>query len=162
MLYKLVSYKLNIMRITLSIIALFTALGTFAQQLPDRSLALKKDPWSQNQLMQPGQLAALINNPKAVKPLIFNIGVVENIKGAKNMGAASERENLERFKKALSKLPRTTPVVVYCGCCPFEKCPNIRPAFRALQSGGFTKARLLNLATSIKTDWISKGYPLAK
>lgn len=150
------------MRIILSIIAVFITFGTFAQQFPNNGLAGTNDPWSKNQLIQPSQLAALINNPKAAKPLIFNIGVVEDIKGAKNMGAASEKENLERFKKELANLPKTTPVVVYCGCCPFEKCPNIRPAFKALQSGGFTKARLLNLPTNIKADWINKGYPLAK
>ncbi|MEJ7779257.1 MAG: rhodanese-like domain-containing protein [Daejeonella sp.] len=150
------------MKIILSIIAVFTTFGTFAQQFPNKGLAGTNDPWSKNQLIQPSQLAGLINNPKAAKPLIFNIGVVEDIKGAKNMGAASEKENLERFKKALAKLPKTTPLVVYCGCCPFEKCPNIRPAFKALQSGGFTKARLLNLPTNIKTDWINKGFPLAK
>ncbi|WP_411275163.1 rhodanese-like domain-containing protein [Daejeonella sp.] len=146
----------------LSIIAVFITFSTFAQQFPNKGLAGTNDPWSKNQLIQPSQLAGLINNPKAAKPLIFNIGVVEDIKGAKNMGAASEKENLERFKKALTKLPKTTPVVVYCGCCPFEKCPNIRPAFKALQSGGFTKAHLLNLPTNIKVDWINKGYPLAK
>ncbi|WP_276348892.1 rhodanese-like domain-containing protein [Daejeonella sp. JGW-45] len=150
------------MKIILSILAVITTFGTFAQQFPNKGLAGTNDPWSKNQLIQPGQLAALINNSKAAKPLIFNIGVVEDIKGAKNMGAASEKENLERFKKALTKLPKTTSIVVYCGCCPFEKCPNIRPAFKALQSSGFTKARLLNLPTNIKTDWINKGYPLAK
>ena len=76
------------------------------------------------------------------------------------MGAASEKENLERFKKALKALPKTSLVVVYCGCCPMERCPNVRPAFQALQSAGFTNARLLNLPTNIKVDWINKGYPM--
>lgn len=150
------------MRIILSIIAVFTTFGTFAQQFPNKGFSGTNDPWSKNQLIQPSQLAAILNNPKAVKPLIFNIGVVENIKGAKIMGAASEKKNLEIFKKALAKVPKNASVVVYCGCCPFEKCPNIRPAFKALQSGGFAKARLLNLPTNIKTDWINKGYPLAE
>lgn len=149
------------MKIILSIIAVFISFSTFAQQFPNKRLA-GNDPWTKNQLIQPSQLASILNNPKAVKPLIFNIGVVEDIKGAKNMGAASEKENLERFKKALARLPKTTPIVVYCGCCPFDKCPNIRPAFNALKSSGFAKARLLNMPTNIKTDWINKGYPLAK
>ncbi|MHB1177690.1 MAG: rhodanese-like domain-containing protein [Daejeonella sp.] len=150
------------MKKILYIIAVFVTFGANAQQLPGKGLTGINDPWSKNQLIQPNQLAMLINNPKAAKPLIFNIGVVEDIKGARNMGAASEKENLERFKKVLAKLPKNASLVVYCGCCPFEKCPNIRPAFKALQSGGFTKGRLLNLQTNIKTDWINKGYPLAK
>lgn len=136
---------------------------TQAQSFPHKlQLGNLKDPWTKNQLIQPDQLAALIKNPKAAKPLIFNIGVVEDIKGAKNMGAASEKENLERFQKAIQGLPKSTFLVVYCGCCPFDKCPNIRPAFQALKDSGFTRARLLNLAANIKVDWINKGYPLAR
>ena len=121
-----------------------------------------KNTWTKNELIEPAALAAIIKNPKAAKPLIFNIGVVDDITGAKNMGAASEKENLARFKKTLAKLPKNTPIVVYCGCCPFDRCPNIRPAFQALKEGGFSKGKLLNLPTNLKTDWISKGYPLAK
>ena len=121
----------------------------------------KSDPWKRSQLMQASDLALLIKNPKAKKPLIFNIGVVQDIKGARNLGAASEKENLERFKKTLKGLPKTTFLVVYCGCCPFDKCPNIRPAIRTLNEMGFTNAKLLNLPTNIKTDWKDKGYPLA-
>ena len=121
-----------------------------------------KDPWTKSQLMAPFVLAELIKNPKAVKPLIFNIGVVEDIKGAKNMGAASEKENLERFKKKLSSIPKNAALVIYCGCCPFEKCPNIRPAFKAMQKAGFKTGLLLNLPTNIKVDWINKGFPLDK
>lgn len=158
----LITHIKTTMKKLLYLIAVFVAFGAQAQQLPGKGLTGMNDPWSKNQLIQPNQLALLIKNPKAAKPLIFNIGVVEDIKGARNMGAASEKENLERFKNALARLPKTTPIVVYCGCCPFDKCPNIRPAFKVLQSSGFTKARLLNLPTNIKTDWINKGYPLAK
>lgn len=121
---------------------------------------LIKDPWTKSQLMAPSVLASIIKNPKAIKPFIFNIGVVENIKGAKNMGAASEKENLERFKKKLSSIPKNAAIVIYCGCCPFEKCPNIRPAFNAMQQAGFKSGWLLNLPTNVKVDWINKGFPL--
>lgn len=121
---------------------------------------LIKDPWTKSQLMAPSVLASIIKNPKAIKPFIFNIGVVENIKGAKNMGAASEKENLERFKKKLSSIPKNAAIVIYCGCCPFEKCPNIRPAFTAMQQAGFKSGWLLNLPTNVKVDWINKGFPL--
>lgn len=140
------------------VVVLFATATSLAQFSSRPSLA--KDTWTKSQLMAPASLAALINNPKASKPVIFNIGVVENIKGARKMGGASEKENLEKFKRALTSIPKTTPVVVYCGCCPFDRCPNIRPAFAALKAAGFKNGKLLNLATNIKTDWISKGYPL--
>ena len=146
--------------ITTVIIGMITVANTVAQPFP--STLKVKDPWTKNQLMEPAALAALISDPKSPKPVIFNIGVVDNIKGARNMGAASEELTLRKFKKALSTLPKSTTVVVYCGCCPFSPCPNIRPAFKTLQAAGFTNARLLNLQTNLKTDWISKGYPIEK
>lgn len=120
----------------------------------------KPNNWTQAQLIQPAALASLIKNPKAAKPYIFNIGVEDDIKGARNVGAASEKANLEAFKKALANVPKKSMVVVYCGCCPFNKCPNIRPAFKLVKDLGFTNARLLNVPTNLNTDWISKGYPM--
>ena len=131
-----------------------------AQALP--GLRLEKDPWTKNQLIEPSELMAVLNNPKAAKPLIYNIGVVDNIPGAIAMGGASEKENLEKFRRTIVRLPKNTPVVIYCGCCPFAKCPNIRPAFNAMQAAGLTNGRLLHLPVNIRTDWIGKGYPLAK
>jgi hypothetical protein len=59
-------------------------------------------------------------------------------------------------------LPRSTNLVVYCGCCPMPKCPNIRPAFVALREMGFTHMRVLILPNDFNTDWTEKGYPVEK
>lgn len=75
------------------------------------------------------------------------------------MGQVHEKENLEKLKMQLSNLPTGTEIVIYCGCCPFEHCPNIRPAFILLNEMKFTNAHLLNLEHNIKTDWVAKGYP---
>jgi hypothetical protein len=120
----------------------------------------KPNPWTENQLIEPAELAALINNSKSDVPVIFNIGAVEDIKGAKHIGAVSNAENMEKFKHELNLLPHNTEIIIYCGCCPFSKCPNIRPAFLELQKTGFTNIKLLNLPTNLKTNWIAKGYPL--
>ncbi|RYE25855.1 MAG: hypothetical protein EOP45_04415 [Sphingobacteriaceae bacterium] len=69
---------------------------------------------------------------------------------------------MKKLSSAVHLLPKTTSVVVYCGCCPFNKCPNIRPAFTALQKKGFTDVKVLDLPTNLKVDWSSKGYPLAE
>ena len=121
----------------------------------------KKDNWVQKDLIEPSELASMIANPKGQQAQIFNIGVVEDIKGAKNIGGVSNKENLEKFKSALNKLPKNTLLVVYCGCCPFERCPNIRPAIGLIKSMGFSNGKLLNLPTNLKQNWIDKGYPLA-
>jgi hypothetical protein len=144
------------------ILALSSIVTAMAQSFPKTlQLGVAKDTWTKNQLIEPAALAAILNNSRATQPLIYNLGVVDDIKGAKNMGAASEKENLARFKETIKTLPKNTFMIVYCGCCPFERCPNIRPAFQAVKDGGFPRGRLLNLPANLKTDWISKGYPLA-
>jgi len=122
------------------------------------SYGLQSNPWENNQLIRPAVLAKMISTNQ--KMHIYNIGVVQDIKGAVHLGAASEKENLEKLAKQLKGLPKNETIIVYCGCCPMGKCPNIRPAFQLLKDQKFTKAFLLELPVNLKTDWISKGYPL--
>jgi len=48
-------------------------------------------------------------------------------------------------------LPRFTNLVIYCGCLPAGRCPNIRPAFKALQ-GWVQNLRVLLLPQDFATD----------
>ncbi|MFL6463384.1 MAG: hypothetical protein ACJ73N_03115, partial [Bryobacteraceae bacterium] len=54
------------------------------------------------------------------------------------------------------------PIVIYCGCCPFDKCPNIHPAYNTLKDLGFTDVKVVVNKTNLHTDWVSKGYPTTK
>jgi len=119
------------------------------------------EPWTAKQLMAPADLAAIITDPDVKKPVIICVGPGALIKGSLDMGPAKEKGNLEKLKQQLNKLPRDANVVIYCGCCPFEHCPNIRPAFVLLNEMKFSNAHLLNLEHNIKTDWVDKGYPQA-
>lgn len=121
----------------------------------------KKDTWSQNQLMQPAELAEKLKEGDS-KTMIFNIGPSGKIKNSILIGSTQDQENLDALKKKLSATPKNTEVVVYCGCCPFQNCPNIRPAMAMLNDMKFTNAKLLNLSTNLKVDWIEKGYPMQK
>jgi hypothetical protein len=125
-----------------------------------RALPQSDEPWTDKQLKDPAVLAAAITDSKAPRPVIFNIGPVQQIKGAIAIGPASKPANLEKFKQQLAKLPKDKEIVIYCGCCPFSRCPNVRPAFALLQKLKFKNAKLLNLTSNLKDDWISKGYPL--
>ena len=118
------------------------------------------EPWTDKQLKDPAVLAATLSDPKAAQPVILNIGPVQQIKGAVAIGPTGVQENLDKLKQHLAKLPKDKEVIIYCGCCPFRRCPNIRPAFELLQKMKFKNPRLLNLPTSLNDDWISKGYPL--
>ncbi len=121
-----------------------------------------QEPWTSKQLMAPADLAAVISNPSAKKPVIICIGPGALIKGSINIGPTKEKENLEKFKKELSGLRKDADIVIYCGCCPFEHCPNIRPAFTLLNEMKFTNSHLLNLEHNLGTDWVAKGYPQEK
>jgi thiosulfate/3-mercaptopyruvate sulfurtransferase len=120
------------------------------------------EPWNASQLMAPADLAGIISNPQQKKPVIICVGPGALIRGSLDTGPAGEKKNLDKLKQQLNKLPRDTDIVIYCGCCPFEHCPNIRPAFILLNNMKFSNAYLLNLEHNIKTDWVAKGYPQTK
>lgn len=143
------------------ILFLITAVSLKAQTSPAAAPTLGSlNPWTAKQLIEPDELASAMNSSNPGKPVIFNIGAVEDIRDAKHIGAVSKAESLESFKKALYGLPKTTRIIIYCGCCPFAKCPNIRPAFSLLTGMGFTNIKLLNLSVNLKTNWRDKGYPM--
>jgi thiosulfate/3-mercaptopyruvate sulfurtransferase len=121
-----------------------------------------QEPWTREQLMAPAALAAEINNPAGKNPVIICIGPGALIKGSVDVGPTKEKGNLEKLRKELDLLPKDSDIVIYCGCCPFDHCPNIRPAFALLNEMKFTNAHLLNIEHNIRTDWVDKGYPQAR
>lgn len=123
--------------------------------------AAGEEPWKSTQLLSPGDLAATINDPKAQQPVIFCVGPGAIIKGSLDMGPAKDTANLAKFRQQLSHLPKDAHIVIYCGCCPFQHCPNIRPAFTLLKEMKFAHPQLLDIQHNIRTDWIDKGYPVA-
>jgi hypothetical protein len=117
------------------------------------------EPWTDSQLMAPADLAVKLLHPGPNKTLVYSVGPGALIRGSIDVGPAHIKENLDKLKGYLNKLPRNADVVIYCGCCPFDKCPNIRPAFSLLVDMKFTNAHLLNIEHNIRTDWVAKGYP---
>jgi thiosulfate/3-mercaptopyruvate sulfurtransferase len=118
------------------------------------------DPWTPEQLMEPEILAARLKDIQANPSLIICVGPSGLIKGSVETGPAHVPANLDSLKTLLAREDRQREVVIYCGCCPFKNCPNVRPAFSLLLSMGFKKPRLLDLSHNIKVDWIDKGYPV--
>jgi thiosulfate/3-mercaptopyruvate sulfurtransferase len=147
------------MKLKLPIIILFALMASFTacSQGPATS---QKDPWTQAQLLNPADLAKTINDVHAPQPFIFCIGPQAVIKNSIYIGPTMDKANLDSFKAQLEKLPKDASIVIYCGCCPFSRCPNIRPAFDLLNKMQFTNHKLLNLPQNVKVDWIDKGYPV--
>lgn len=127
-----------------------------------------ENPWSAGQVMQPNQLAEVLKSaPSDSRPLLVHVGFEflyrnGHIPGSRYAGPAKEDAGLKRLRTELNNVPRSREIVLYCGCCPLSKCPNLRPAFRAVQAMGFRKVRILHLADNFEKDWIRKGYPTDK
>ena len=124
------------------------------------------DPWQPSDLMQPAALAGRLAGSEP-KPKILYVGFPilyksSHIPGAVLAGPASKPEGLQRLKQIAAKLPRDRELIIYCGCCPWDQCPNVRPAFRALHKMGFKHLKLVTIPTNMSTDWIAKDYPVER
>ncbi len=85
-----------------------------------------------------------------------------HIEGSPYAGPGSKPEGIQLLKKTVEKEPRDREIVLYCGCCPWEKCPNVKPALQALRDMGFRRVSAIAIPENFKTDWSDKGYPTAK
>jgi thiosulfate/3-mercaptopyruvate sulfurtransferase len=124
-----------------------------------------ENPWNESQIATPGDLANQLSSDKP--PIILQVGIlplykISHIPGAIYAGPASDASGQDKLKKEAQDLPRTREVVLYCGCCPFTDCPNVKPAFVALQGMGFTRLKVLMLPNNFTQDWVNKGYPADK
>jgi hypothetical protein len=120
------------------------------------------DPWPPSALLEPAALAATLRSGKA--PLVIAVAFPvlyrsRHILHAIDAGPGSKPEGIDALKKAVAGYPKDADIVIYCGCCPMVKCPNIRPAYRALAELGYTRVQVLSIPTNMHTDWFSKDYP---
>jgi thiosulfate/3-mercaptopyruvate sulfurtransferase len=126
------------------------------------------DPWTAAQTVQPADLAKELAGAKgAGKPTIVCVAphaLYEggHIPGALFHGAGSTAQGIDDLKKWAQPVPRSENIVIYCGCCPLDHCPNLRPAFVALRDMGFTHLRALIIPTNFYTDWVKPGYAYEK
>ncbi len=126
------------------------------------------DPWTSAQTVKAANLAKeLADATAADKPTVICVAphvLYEggHIPGALFHGPGSSPQGIDDLKKWAQPLPRTANLVIYCGCCPLEHCPNLRPAFVALRDMGFTHVRALLIPTNFYTDWVQPGYPYEK
>ena len=65
-----------------------------------------------------------------------------------------------RYRSAVAGQPLDREIILYCGCCPWGNCPNVKPAMALLQEMGFTHAKAMYVETGFGRDWTDKGYPV--
>lgn len=117
--------------------------------------------WTEKELLQPAALAQTIAEGRNL-PLIISVGPGALIPYSKDIGPANDTASLTALQTLLAHQKKDHKIVVYCGCCPFDRCPNVRPAIQILKDAGFENFYLLNLKTNLKTDWIDQGFPTVK
>jgi thiosulfate/3-mercaptopyruvate sulfurtransferase len=119
------------------------------------------------QLIQPEALVNVLKPTEGPKPLIIQVGfrilyVQAHIPGSEYIGPASSPDGIRQLRKRVEHLSRTQSIVLYCGCCPWSQCPNVNPAYKELRGMGFKNVKVLYIAHNFGTDWVDKGYPVAK
>ena len=120
-----------------------------------------------SRLIGPADLVKVLESQAVEKPLVIQVGShvlysQAHIPGSEYIGSAASQTGLDQLRKRVEKLPRTKFIVLYCGCCPWTHCPNVKPADDALQAMGFQNVKVLYLANNFGADWVDKGYPTAK
>ena len=127
----------------------------------------RSDPWTAAQLERPEDLARSLAQARGGKPLLLHVGFrvlyrAGAIPGSRYVGPGSRPEGIAALKAAVRGLRHDRSIVLYCGCCPWNHCPNMRPAFAALRAMGFTNVRALYVTKDFEHDWAGQGFPVEK
>lgn len=117
-------------------------------------------------LINPEDLVKILQSGKQ-KPLLIHVGShvlyeQAHIPASEYIGPANTAAGIEQLRKRLESLPRTSFIVLYCGCCPWTHCPNVKPADDALQAMGFTNVKVLYISNNFGANWVEMGYPVAR
>ena len=113
------------------------------------------------------RISQALQSAKGEKPLLIYVGfripyAEAHIPGSEYFGPAAKPAMVQQLRKHVEGLPRNKFIVIYCGCCPWSHCPNVKPAYEALHNLGFTKLKVLYIADNLGTDWVNKGYPIER
>lgn len=119
------------------------------------------------QLMQPAELNQILHGPENARPLVLQVGshvlfTEAHIPRSEYAGPGSSEQGLSLLRSRVKALPHGAFIVLYCGCCPWTRCPNVAPAYQLLHTMGFSRVKVLYLADNFGADWANKGYPVAQ
>jgi thiosulfate/3-mercaptopyruvate sulfurtransferase len=118
-------------------------------------------------LVEPQDLAKMLQSSTGEKPLVLQIGFdvlyrQGHIPRSAYAGPASTQDGLAVLRKRLESVARDKFIVLYCGCCPWDHCPNVKPAYDAVRKMGFRNVKVMHVDQNFGTNWINQGYPAAK
>ena len=124
------------------------------------------DPWTSAQVITTENLHKILTDKKSHKPVVLMVGFdflydQGHIPGSIFSGTASNKSGLEKLKNTVKKYKKDQSIVIYCGCCPFNHCPNVRPAFKELKDLGYKNVKVLDIPKDFENNWINKGYKVS-
>jgi thiosulfate/3-mercaptopyruvate sulfurtransferase len=148
-----VHFKIGVLCMLMS-----AAVPALAQHKPAASIPT-------SDLIQPADLAAQLQKSSLPKPLILHVGFRKlyaqaHIPDSDYVGAGGDDDGLKSLRERVAKVAKDSPIVIYCGCCPWSKCPNVAAAYDQLRELGFTQIKVLYMAKDFGTDWVDQGYPV--
>ena len=174
--------SLNICRVAVALAALFflgslltmdtktrLVLAAPAEPIPGASQGkpMEPSPIPAADLINTQDLVKILQSPKGERPLLIYVGfrfpyTQAHLPGSEYYGPAANEAAVQQLRKRVEGLARSRFIVIYCGCCPWSRCPNVKPAYEALHNLGFTKLKVLYIPDNLGTDWVNRGYPVEK
>ncbi len=136
-----------------------------AQESAEASSSATSIP--ESRLIQPEALVQLLKAGEKEKPTILQVGSrvmfsQAHIPGSDYAGPGSQTSGIQSLENTVASLPKEKQIILYCGCCPWNRCPNVGPAYKRLHDLGFTNVKVLYIANNFGDDWVNKGYPAVK
>ena len=118
-----------------------------------------------NQQIQPTTLIHMLQSRNTERPVVLQVGsrvmfAQAHIPGSIYAGPGSQPAGLQLLETTVSSVPKDKLIVIYCGCCPWNHCPNMGPAYKRLRDLGFANVKALYFANNFGDDWVAKGYPV--
>ena len=134
-----------------------------AQQVPGAGKAAELPSAVQ---VEPDVVAKMLKDSKE-KPVVLHVGFKNfydqaKIPGSDYAGPGSKPEGLELLRQRVSSLQKKQLIVLYCGCCLWDKCPNAKPAYEALHAMGFTNVKVMHIAENFGANWVNAGFSTTK
>lgn len=119
---------------------------------------------SPGRLVEPTSVVPLLST---AHPLVLQVGprilyAQAHIPNAEYMGMASSPEGIHHLQGRVKTEPKGRLIILYCGCCPWDRCPNVKPAVDELERLGFKNVKVIHIAQNFGADWVQKGLPTDK
>jgi hypothetical protein len=156
--------KLIVRAVLLAAAALLcSAPQSIAQFSPNASSPVSAFSIPESQLIQADALNRMLQAGGSEKPMVLQVGsriffAESHIAGSIFAGPGSQPAGLQLLQSKVAAVGKNQLIVLYCGCCPWNRCPNVGPAYKQLRDLGFTKVKVLYLANNFGDDWVAKGY----